>query len=53
MKILNELPLATASRFWRAGQILQGIVMGCLLFFAMLGLLALASHVTVFRYQGY
>lgn len=38
---------------WRVGQIAQGLVMGMLLFFAVLGLLALAGNVLPFRYQGY
>jgi len=38
---------------WRAGQVAQGLVMGALLFFAVVGLLALAGDVTAFSYQGY
>ncbi len=38
---------------WRLGQIVQGLVMGPLLFLAVLGLLALAGDVLPFVYQGY
>lgn len=38
---------------WRVGQIAQGLVLGVLLFVAILGLVALSGNVTVFRYQGY
>ena len=53
MKRLGEMLSVQAPWFWRAGQVVQGIVMGCLLLFAVIGLLALANHVAVFRYQGY
>ncbi len=38
---------------WRIGQILQALVMGPLIVFALLGLLALADNVLPFTYQGY
>jgi hypothetical protein len=38
---------------WRIGQILQGTVMGILLVFSVLELIALHSSVTIFQYQGY
>ncbi|GGH24699.1 hypothetical protein GCM10007036_31270 [Alsobacter metallidurans] len=38
---------------WRLGQLLQGIIVGPLLFFAILGLLALSGDVAPFSYQGY
>lgn len=45
--------LARSTWPWRAGQIAQGLVLGVLLFIAVLGLIALSGSVTVFRYQGY
>ena len=38
---------------WRIGQVAQGLVMGVLLVFALIGLLALAGNATAFSYQGY
>lgn len=38
---------------WRIGQVAQGLVMGVLLVFALIGLFALAGNVAVFSYQGY
>ena len=37
----------------RIGQLVQGIAMGVLLVFALIGLLALSGNVTAFSYQGY
>ncbi len=38
---------------WLIGQVAQGLAIGPLLFFAFLGLLALAENVRAFTYQGY
>jgi hypothetical protein len=38
---------------WRIGQVLQGIVMGVLLVFSALQLIALRGSVTIFQYQGF
>lgn len=38
---------------WRAGQVAQGLVMGVLLWDAVIGLLGLVGNVTIFIYQGY
>lgn len=50
-------PEATAapppSRARRAGQVLQGVLLGLLLLPALLGLAAIAGDVMAFRYQGY
>ncbi len=46
-------PGRSVSWAWRLGQLAQGLVMGPLLFFAVLGLLALADNVLPFKYQGY
>jgi len=38
---------------WRIGQLLQGVVMGVLLVFAALGLIAMYGNVSAFQYQGF
>lgn len=38
---------------WWAGQVVQGVVIGALLFHAVLNLLAVAGHITAFRYEGF
>ena len=41
------------SRARRAGQIVQGLIVGPLLLLALFGLLAQAGDITPFRYQGF
>lgn len=38
---------------WRIGQIAQGLILGSLLVFAMLGLVAAYGNVKAFQYQGF
>lgn len=41
------------NRRWLAGAVLQGVVLGSLLFLAICKMLALASGVPAFRYEGF
>lgn len=44
---------STRSRAWKAGAVLQGIVLGILLFLALAQLLMIDRGAQVFRYQGF
>ena len=46
-------PAATPARSWYVGAVLQGLVLGLLVFAAVIQLLALAGDLRVFRYQGF
>lgn len=47
------LPLTDQDCAWCIGQVAQAIVMGILLLFAILGLLAVANNALPFQYQGF
>lgn len=47
---MNKTKRPTAEK---AGAILQGVVLGVLLFFALLQLLMIGTDAQVFRYQGF
>jgi hypothetical protein len=43
----------SAKAIWRLGQIAQGLIMGGLLFYAILQLTGATGPITAFRYEAY
>ncbi len=52
MSLRDETP-KEAQSWYRAGAVLQGLILGPLVTFAVLNLIRMASGATIFRYQGF
>lgn len=49
----RRTPPSNKGRAWRVGATVQGVVLGILLFVALVQLFSLAAGAQIFRYQGF